>query len=123
MAPTINPIVFSETPLRHYAGYYATVLDDVFTPEECQSLLMQATKSSSWTPAGLSAEGPSQTVHKNFRNSERILYIDSDTSRRIYERLRPLVEEELGEIKVGGKWDGITGKHGRKQGPTWKLVG
>jgi len=40
----------------------------------------------------------------------------------IYERLKPYVEE-LYEIAPGSKWAGITGKAGRKQGPTWKLVG
>ncbi|KAF8157966.1 hypothetical protein B0H34DRAFT_656470 [Crassisporium funariophilum] len=123
MSPTVTPIDFSVTSLDHYAGYYATILDDVFTQEECQSLLSLATSSGSWTPAGLSAAGPTQTVHSNFRNSERILYFDAEAASRIYNRLSPLLEAAIGEIGVGGKLDGITGKKGRKQGSTWKMTG
>ncbi|KDR83068.1 hypothetical protein GALMADRAFT_113235 [Galerina marginata CBS 339.88] len=119
----VHPINFSETQLDRYAGFYATILDDVFTPEECRDLLSLATKFATWLPAGLSAEGPTQTVHSNFRNSERILHIDAEASNMVYERLLPLVEHDLGEIAVGGRWEGITGKTGRKQGPKWKLVG
>jgi hypothetical protein len=123
MAPTITPINFADTTLVHYDGYFAAVLDDVFTQEECSSLLSLASASAPWFPAGLSAEGPTQTVHSDFRNSERILYINSEPANMIYERLRPLLENDIGEIKVGGRWDGVTGKKGRKQGPGWKLVG
>ncbi|KAJ3504284.1 hypothetical protein NLJ89_g8017 [Agrocybe chaxingu] len=123
MPPTAARINFSETTLTHYTGFYATVLDDVFTPEECLELISSATAHSPWTPAGLSAEGPTQTVHSSFRNSDRILYVDAAVSQRIYERLRPLVEGDIGEIKVGSRWDGVTGKMRRKQGPSWRLVG
>ncbi|CAA7262806.1 unnamed protein product [Cyclocybe aegerita] len=123
MPPTTTQINFSETTLTHYAGFYATVIDDVFIPEECLELISLATASGSWIPAALSAEGPVQTVHSNFRNSDRILYVDDAVSQRIYERLRPFIAEDIGEIKAGNRWDGITGKMGRKQGPTWRLVG
>jgi len=123
MAPIVTPINFADTTLSHYDEYFATVLDNVFTQEECSTLLSLATASAAWSPAGLSAEGPTETVHSSFRNSERILYINAKTANMIYERLRPLVENDIGEIKVGGQWDGITGKKGRKQGPAWKLVG
>jgi hypothetical protein len=123
MTPTITPIVFAETALGGYAGFYATILDDVFTPEECRSLLSLAVTSQRWRPAGLAAEAEEQTVHSDFRNSEQIVYIDAEAAERIYQRLLPLVEEDIGELPVGGKWDGITGKKGRKQGPTWKLTG
>ena len=121
MTPKVTPIEFVNTPLDRYDGHYATILDDVFTQEECSSLLSLATASTSWVPAGLSASAPVQTVHKEFRNSDRIIYIDEGASRMIFERLRPLVENEIGRIEVGSRWDGITGKLGRKQGPTWKL--
>jgi len=123
MAPIVTPINFADTTLSHYDGFFSTVLDDVFTQEECSSLLSLASASAPWSPAGLSAEGPTQTVHSDFRNSERILYINSDSANMIYERLRPLVENDIGEFRVGGQWDGVTGKKGRKQGPGWKLVG
>ncbi|KAF8963007.1 hypothetical protein BDZ97DRAFT_1822573 [Flammula alnicola] len=123
MPPVVRPINFADTELNHYAGFYAAILDDIFTEEECRSLLSLAVASESWSPAGLSAESETQTVHSTFRNSERILYINAESADNIYDRLRPLVEAEIGEVAVGGQWEGITGKKGRKQGPTWRLVG
>ncbi len=116
MAPTVTPIDFSKTALNHYAGFYAAILDDVFTQEECRALVSLAVSSGSWKPAALNAGGDVATVHAEFRNSERILCTDEDAAQRIYHRLRPLVEAELSEIAVGGDWDGNTGKKGRKQG-------
>lgn len=122
--PTAALIDFSSTPLASsYSTFYAKILDDVFTPSECASLIRLAeTTPGGWKPAGLSAEGLQQTVHSEFRNSERIIRVDEDASQMIYERLRPLVEQELGVIEPQGRWGGITGKVGRKQGETWKMV-
>ncbi|PPR05374.1 hypothetical protein CVT24_007988 [Panaeolus cyanescens] len=123
MSPSGTPINFSETCLASvYSGFYATVLDDIFSEEECTSLVSLATRNGSWIPAGLSAEGPSQTVHKNFRNSDRILVVHEDTADLIYTKLKPFIELQIGRIAVGDNWDSITGKKGRKQGPTWKLT-
>lgn len=118
-----NPIDFSSTPLDAcYSSFYAVVFDNVFTPEECTALLARASASAPWTPAGLNANSPTQTVHTDFRNSDRIILIDDEMSQWIYDRLRPHVEE-LWEIVPASKWGVITGKEGRKQGPVWKLAG
>jgi hypothetical protein len=114
---TMEPIDFSKTPLTQYSGYYAKVLDNVFTEAECTELAKLATE---WTPAGLSAEGPTQTVHSDFRNSDRCLVFDQAAADRIFQRLYPLVEE-IHKIAPSDKYGIITGKAGRKQGPTWKL--
>ncbi|KAF9046348.1 hypothetical protein BJ165DRAFT_1470754 [Panaeolus papilionaceus] len=124
MAPVTQLLDFSETSLSSvYSGFYATVLDDIFSEEECSALIALATQSGPWIPAGLSAEGPSQTVHSNFRNSDRVLVFDEPTANMIYAKLRPFVEPQIGKIAIGDHWDGITGKRGRRQGPTWKLAG
>lgn len=135
----VTPIDFSQTRLaKSYTGFYAKILDGVFTQEECDALFARATAPSrpaspsdvevvvdppqpkEWLPAGLSTQN-GQTVHKDFRNSDRILRIDEEASKWIYERLKPYVEE-LYDVDVKSKWAGIVGKVGRKQGPTWKLV-
>lgn len=122
MAPTITLIDFAETSLaKNYATFYAKIIDNVFTAWECADLIALASQDE-WLPAGLSAESEQQTVHSSFRNSERVLRIDSEASQKIYERLRPHVEE-LHEISPGSKWAGIIGKPGKKQGPTMKLTG
>ncbi|KAH6912961.1 hypothetical protein BKA70DRAFT_1265630 [Coprinopsis sp. MPI-PUGE-AT-0042] len=113
----MEPIDFSKTDLTQYSGFYAKVLDNVFNEEECAELAKLATE---WTPAGLSAEGPTQTVHSDFRNSDRCLVFDQAAAERIFQRLYPLVKE-IHELAPSSKYGLITGKAGRKQGPTWKL--
>ncbi|TFK27556.1 hypothetical protein FA15DRAFT_613665 [Coprinopsis marcescibilis] len=112
-------IDFSQTPLAsNYSGFYAKVLDDVFTLDECKEFMKLPAE---WLPAGLSTSGPTQTVHRNFRNSDRCLVFDKRTADKIFERLFRLVQE-IHEIAPTGGYGLITGKAGRKQGPTWKLV-
>ncbi|KAJ2929450.1 hypothetical protein H1R20_g7645, partial [Candolleomyces eurysporus] len=72
-------------------------------------------------PAGLSTTEPTQTVHTDFRDSDRALVFDDRVAAKTYEHLRPLVPE-IHEISPTGEWPLITGKAVRKQGPTWKLV-
>ena len=118
----ITPIDFSQTPLATpYSPFYAKIIDNVFTPNECADLIALASSTGDWSPAGLSAEGPTQTVHTNFRNSDRMLVINDEVSSRIYEKLRPLVDE-ISEIAPGSRWSCITARPGKAQGPTWKMV-
>ncbi|KAJ7690335.1 hypothetical protein B0H17DRAFT_1159991 [Mycena rosella] len=119
--PTITPIDFATTTLTQYNGFYATVIDDFLTPAECENLRDLAAATGEWTPAGLSAHGDTQTVHSNFRNSDRVLRVDPDTADTIYARLRPLVPE-LHLLAPDGAWGSITGKPGKSRRPTWKMV-
>ncbi|KAJ7143616.1 hypothetical protein C8R43DRAFT_891497 [Mycena crocata] len=123
--PTVQPIDFSSTALKQsYSGFYATVIDDLLTPAECDTLRELASSTGDWQPAGMSAGADTQTVHSNFRNSDRVLRIDVETADMIYERLRPLVPE-LHVLSPDGEWGGITGKPGKpgkSQRPTWKMV-
>ncbi|KAJ2930910.1 hypothetical protein H1R20_g6174, partial [Candolleomyces eurysporus] len=120
---TATLIDFASTSLAaNYTSFYAKIVDDVFTEEECTELIkLASTAPHEWKPAGLSTTGPTQTVHTDFRNSDRALVFDDRVAAKIYERLRPLVPE-IHEISPTGEWSLITGKAGRKQGPTWKLV-
>ena len=116
------PLDFSLTPLTKYTGFYAKIIDSVFTPSECASLIDLATAAGDWQPAGLSTGGETQTVHSDFRNSDRVLVFNEEAATMIYERLRPHVEE-IQEISAGERWACVTGKAERKQGPTWKMAG
>ena len=119
---TVSPLDFSLTSLSAYTGLYAKVIDSVFTPLECASLIDLATVAGDWQPAGLSTTEETQTVHTNFRHSDRVLVFNTDTAAMIYERLRPYVEE-IQEIAPGGRCACVTGKPERKQGPTWRMSG
>ncbi|KAF9465255.1 hypothetical protein BDZ94DRAFT_1254084 [Collybia nuda] len=123
---------FALTPLSTpYAPFYAKILDNVFTPTECRSLLALVSAPASseasmlpsgWHPAALSTNAPTQTVHTDFRNSDRALVVDSSTANFIYARLCPHVPE-LYALSPGGRWAIITGRPEKKQGPTWTLAG
>lgn len=107
-------IDFETTPLAaSYTGFYAKVLDNVFTQEECSALLQLAEKGG-WQPAAKST---------NFRNSDRVLVIDNEASAMIFERLKPFVEGELSLIAADGPWAHIAHKAGKKLPRPWKLVG
>ncbi|KAJ6504720.1 hypothetical protein C8R47DRAFT_1103362 [Mycena vitilis] len=123
--PIVQPIDFAATSLTHYSGFYATVIDDFLTPAECAELRELASSTGEWQPAGLMTNGTTQTVHSNFRNSDRVLRVDADTANMIYERLRPLVPE-LHLITPDSEWASIVGKPAkagaRTQRPSWKMV-
>lgn len=121
--PSCSRIDFSSTPLgENYSGFFATVLDDVFSEEECADLLKLAkTPPNKWEPIAVAGD----EVHaSNFRHSDRSLVFGADEAAlKIYERLRPFLPE-IHEISPLGEWSLITGKAGRtKQAATWKLVG
>ncbi|KAG5652262.1 hypothetical protein H0H81_005615 [Sphagnurus paluster] len=124
---TVNFIEFSKTPLAgSYSGFYAKIIDGLFTSDDCARLLTLAStsadSSSLWQPAGLTMRDGVQTVHRDFRNSDRALVIDDVHAAWIYKKLRPYVED-LHEIAPDANWGGITGRPGRKQGSTWVLDG
>ncbi|KAF7299822.1 P4Hc domain-containing protein [Mycena chlorophos] len=129
MAPTVSRIDFSTTPLAsHYTGFYAVIIDDFLSPAECASLSARA--GADWIPAGLMARGTTQTVHSDFRNSDRILLVDEEASTGVYEKLAPLLPE-LHVLAPDGEWGGIVGKvakakeakkPARTQKASWRLV-
>ncbi|KAF9028557.1 hypothetical protein BDZ89DRAFT_1014969 [Hymenopellis radicata] len=120
--PTAPMIDFSTTDLASsYSGFDAKIINNVLTEEECKALVdLAASTTGGWKPAALPAE-TADSVHSNFRHSERIVREDEEVASMLYQRLRPFVEEEIGVIQPKGRWCGITGKVGRKQGPTWTL--
>ena len=125
MTPCAQRLDFSaQSPglAKHYNDFYAVIIDDAFSSEECRALINLASESGPWSPAGVSAHAEVETVHTEFRNSGRILYFDDATAGRIYDRLYPLVND-IHEIAPTGQWSSITGKGGRKAGPSWRLVG
>ncbi len=125
MTPCAQRLDFSaQSPglAKHYGDFYAVIIDDAFSPEECRALIKLASESGPWVPAGMSAHAVEETVHTEFRNSERILYFDDATAGRVYDRLYPLVND-IHEVTPTGSWSSITGKSGRKDGTTWRLVG
>lgn len=85
-------IDFSQTALADdYSGYYAQILDNVFSAEECASFITAAASSSpgtrgeAWEPAKLGA----RKTRTDFRHSDRILLDDAAIAELIFERVKP----------------------------------
>lgn len=123
MPPTTNGDLFdfTSTPLsRDYSGSYVKVLDDIFTPKECEDLISLAESDQKWQ-AALISTSTGDRLETDYRDSERILRFDHDAANRIFERLLPFVQE-LVEIKPGGQWEKIVG-YPKRMTSTWNLVG
>src|SRR5205809_8145365 len=103
--PLIRPIHFAQTPLKDYSPYYAIILDNIFTPAECDQLLRaaEATRNGQWEEAMVNVGGGKQRMAKEVRDCGRIIW-DSDTvTQRIWERVRPYLEGPLSENAVAFK--------------------
>lgn len=102
-----TPIDFSSTPLgRNYSPFFALILDNVFSADECASLIRLAESSGPWEPAAGDA-----TYISGFRHSSRIFRDDVDTASLIHDRIRGCLEEAgVTEIGPESKWVEVTGK-------------
>ncbi|KAG6816813.1 hypothetical protein H0H87_002656 [Tephrocybe sp. NHM501043] len=120
----VTSIDFSQTALAGtYNPFYAKVIDNLFTPEECAHLLDVASSKDGWKPAELSTS-TKYAVHTDFRHNDSIYLVDESQAAWVYEKLRPYVEE-IHEISSEGRWSCITNRPGKKPNltPTWSLTG
>ncbi|KAK5652932.1 hypothetical protein OQA88_9411 [Cercophora sp. LCS_1] len=92
---TVKVIDWSKTVLPEYDGLYAAVLDNVLSPSECDTLLRLAEESVSdrgktgtrtWRPALVNIGGGWETLHKDYRNSDRIIWDQQVVMDRLWAR-------------------------------------
>lgn len=113
--PTATRIDFNDTPLKSCYGepnnYYALVIDDCFTASECADLIGLA--DSDWKAAA---------PNTNRRDCSRIIKEDVVAAKRIYDRVKPFLEE-VTEIGPGSNWENIPGKMktGQSKG-RWRMT-
>ena len=130
-SPSVSYIDFSSTPLaKWYSGSYALVIDNLFSPEECAELIALGESTVSddgqgWQPAKISVRPlmTDQILNTSYRFNHRILRFDHDGARKIYEKVLPFVEKDIGTITEDSKWSGIVDGGRRNDIGTWKLVG
>lgn len=113
--PTVKLLDFATTALApHYDTYYALIIDDCFTASECADLIGLA--DSDWKAAA---------KNTNFRDCSRIIKDDVVAAKRIYDRVKPFLEDVL-EIEEGGQWwEGVVGKNGGRSGMSkgrWRMA-
>jgi hypothetical protein len=102
---------FSATPLPEYSHSYCKVIDDVFTPDECASLIALAESDTQWVQAAVhyGLGSTDNYVDTSYRNSERILRFDNKAAEQLFHKLLPLIPE-LMELKAGAPYsDAIAG--------------
>jgi hypothetical protein len=92
---TIKRIDFSQTSLPCYEGCYATILDNILSPEECIALIQYAEASApkKWERAMINIGDGEQMLAEDTRKCGRIIWDEQDIVNRIWERCRPLVPE------------------------------
>lgn len=125
ITPTAKLIDFTKTPLEPYYSQphpFALVIDDLFTPEECGTLLSLAQSGDDkWEDALLNTGGGHQVLAKNIRDCTRIMRDDFNTANWIYERVEPYLEE-VKVINRGSKHRWIAGYKIGDGTTSWKMT-
>lgn len=119
-----TPIDFSQTALADdYSGYYAQILDNVFTAAECASFISSATSSSpsttttgesTWEPAMLD----SRSTNPTFRHSDRILHDDAKLASFIFARVQPFLSSTGADLFTPSS----SGVHGGEEERRWAEI-
>jgi hypothetical protein len=90
-----NEIEWRDTKLPENDGRYATVLDYVLSPSECNALVRMAEDSvadrgksgtRTWAPALVNIGGGWETLDKEYRNSDRIVWDKQEVLDRLWAR-------------------------------------
>lgn len=111
---TATRIDFANTSIPEYADFYATVIDNALTPEECDTLLQTAqAEERTWERAKIQLVSGRQLQVDQVRKCGRIIW----SSHRIWSRVREHVPEIA---KIEGQAD-ITGGWSVVKGEVWKM--
>lgn len=111
---------FERTDLPEYKGHYATVLDNVLTKDECDTLVRaaEAQSSGAWEPAMINVGNGEQVLMTDARDCGRIIWDDADLVERIWSRIADSVPE-IARLK---SMPLVTGKWSVMRGETWKMT-
>ena len=112
-------IDFKKTDLPEYKGLYATVLDNVFTEQACQTLINMAesTARGEWEEAMVNIGNGKERSIKEIRDCGRIIWDGFDMVATIWARIKDQVPEVL-TLKDQPL---ITGYGPVRRNETWKM--
>lgn len=100
--PNINKQVinFKESNLLEYEGYYACILDNVLSADECSDLVraVKAQTTGEWQQATINAGYSGQRIDTESRLCGRIIWDNKELAARIWSRCKDHVPEIL-ELK------------------------
>ncbi|KAH9906970.1 oxidoreductase domain-containing protein [Xylariomycetidae sp. FL2044] len=129
---TYAQIDFEKTPLPHYRGGYAVVLDNVLSPSECARLLELAEASvsdanrheggSAWSPALVNAGPGLEVAIPDYRNGDRIIWDSQEIADRLWARIasRPEVPARLASFTSADF--PLGGPSGERPGARWEFL-
>ena len=112
-------IVWEKSPVPENEGLYAVVLDNVFTEEECETLIYQAelTTGGVWEQAMVNVGSGMQQLRTDTRDCGRIIWDDRDIVGRIWDRIK----DHVPEIHSLNGVPRITGNGPSKRNETWNV--
>jgi len=112
-------IDFEEENLPEYEGLYAVVLDNVFTAEECEQLIVAAERRTDgvWEPALINIGMGMQELRLDARNCGRIIWDDHAIVEELWNRVKGYVPE----LESVSNAPDITGNGPAKRKETWQM--
>ncbi|KAH8756294.1 hypothetical protein F5883DRAFT_684656 [Diaporthe sp. PMI_573] len=118
---TTRLIDFKKTNLGQYENFFAMVIDDLFTPSECEALLsiVQPDASKPWPPATVTAYNGTQFVDLMSRDCGRIIHESQILADGLLNRILPHLQTTV--ITLNNAPD-ITGQAAVVNKETWKIA-
>ena len=115
-----NDVDFRYTELPEYQGRYAIILDNVFTKDECDTLVRAAETQSNgtWEQAMINIGGGAQALMTDSRDCGRIIWDDEAVVERIWSRVKGSVPE----IEYLQGMPRVTGNGPFMRGETWEMT-
>lgn len=120
---TVSRIDFTQTSLPENEGRYAVLLDNVLSPQECETLIRAAEATSpekGWERAMVNIGGGRQMLIEDNRNCGRIIWDSPEMVDRIWKRIEHVPEVQ--EIKRLENVPGIFGNGPAKWREVWRFT-
>ncbi|KAI1439922.1 hypothetical protein F5Y02DRAFT_34570 [Annulohypoxylon stygium] len=113
-------INFNETDVKEYDGYFAMVIDEILTRDECADLikLVSPHDGAEWPPAAVTTYDGSQILDKESRFCGRIFYTSKELADRLLGRVLPFLPSEIVTLKDAPD---ITGQYPVIRRETWRI--
>lgn len=120
---TVSRVDFTSAGLKEYEGLYAVILDNVLSPEECETLVLAAEMSSQhpegWERAMINIGGGRQILISEERNCGRIIWDSQEVVAKIWNRIAHIAE--VREIVRLEDVPRIFGNGPKKRREVWKF--
>lgn len=132
----VEKIDFEETPLPEYKDFYAVIIDDLLSKEECDSLIRLTEMSAGahqegvevpnngWKPAMVNAGVGYEFLALDYRNSDRIIWDQKVIAERLWARVQQAQGmKEYFAVLEGEKYNAVRAPFNeRVDGQRWEIM-